>query len=102
MLTQRGNDVELHIYLTLLEAWASSFKNQLRYDYFPDAPLFLRTRGPAYLVWLCGGRIKHVNIKMNYLQELKESGYLHVVHKKNEGGNIIPDVGTKNLPIVEY
>ena len=39
---------------------------------------------------------------MNYLQELKEKGYLHVVHKKNEGGNIIPDVGTKNLPIGEY
>ena len=23
-------------------------------------------------------------------------------NKKNEGGNIIPDVGTKNLPIGEY
>tara|TARA_B100000780_G_scaffold239015_1_gene180618 strand:- start:385 stop:4227 length:3843 start_codon:yes stop_codon:yes gene_type:complete len=52
--------------------------------------------------WSCGGRIKHVDIKMNYLRELKENGYLHVVHKKNEGGNIIPDVGTKNLPIGEY
>ena len=45
---------------------------------------------------------KHVDIKMSYLQELKENGYLHVVHKKNEEGNIIPDIGTKNLPIGEY
>ena len=51
--------------------------------------------------WSCGGRIKHVDIKMSYLQELKENGYLYVVHKKNEGGTIIPDVGTKNLPIGE-
>ena len=52
--------------------------------------------------WSWGGRVKDVDIKMSYLQELKENGYLHVVHKKNKGGNIIPDVGTKNLPIGEY
>ena len=52
--------------------------------------------------WSCGGRIKHANIKMNYLRELKEKGYIHVIHKKNEGRNIIPDAGTKNLPVEEY
>ena len=52
--------------------------------------------------WSCGGRIKHANIKMNYLRELQETGYIPVIHKKNEGGNIIPDAGTKNLPIGEY
>ena len=39
--------------------------------------------------WSWGGRVKDVDIKMSYLQELKENGYLHVVHKKNKGGNII-------------
>ena len=39
---------------------------------------------------------------MNYLRELQETGYIPVIHKKNEGGNIIPDAGTKNLPVGEY
>ena len=53
--------------------------------------------------WSVIGQVKHIDIKMkNYLQELKEKGYLHVVHKKNKGGNIIFDVGTNNLPIGEY
>ena len=35
-----------------------------------------------------------MGVKHNFLRELKELGYLHVL--KKSGDDIIPDIGTKN------
>ena len=54
-------------------------------------------RGAADLAnnWSVGGRTRHMDVKQNYLRELKENGFLLVKHKKGE--EITPDIGTKNL-----
>ena len=50
--------------------------------------------------WSVGGRTRHVDVKQNYLRELKERGFIHVMHKS--GKEIIPDVGTKNVPVEDF
>ena len=47
-----------------------------------------------------GGCTRHVDVKQNYLCELKEQGFLHIKHKK--GTKIIADVRTKNLSVQDY
>ena len=36
-----------------------------------------------------------IDVKQNYLRELKENGFIRVKHKSGE--EITPDIGTKNL-----
>ena len=37
-----------------------------------------------------------MDVKQNYLRELKENGLIQVLHKRGE--EITPDIGTKGLP----
>ena len=50
--------------------------------------------------WSVGGRTRHVDVKQNYLRELKERGFIHVMHKS--GKERIPVVGTKNVPVEDF
>ena len=50
--------------------------------------------------WSVGGRTRHMDVKQNYLRELKENGFIHCLHKS--GKHIRPDIGTKNLSIQPY
>ena len=50
--------------------------------------------------WSIGGHDRHLDVKQNYLCELKERGFIHCLHK--DGKTIIPDINTKNLAIQSY
>ena len=45
--------------------------------------------------WSVGGRTRHVDVKQNYLQELKENGFLRVEWRHGEV--MTPDILTKNV-----
>ena len=64
--------------------------------------LWVDNTGVAGLVnnWLIGGCTRHVDVKQNYLQKLKEREFVHVKRKK--GTEVIPDVRTKNLSATDY
>jgi hypothetical protein len=47
-----------------------------------------------------GGRTRHVGIRLNFLRELKEKGFMEVDWINLE--NNVADIFTKNLPIVLY
>ena len=59
--------------------------------------LFVDNQGAVNLAndWSVGGRTRHMDVKQNYLRELKENGFIIVKHKK--GDQITPDIGTKNI-----
>ena len=46
--------------------------------------------------WSVGGRTRHVDIKQNFLRELKGNGFLRV--EWMSGDDLTPDMHTKNLP----
>ena len=46
--------------------------------------------------WSVGGRTRHVDIKQNFLRELKSNGFLRV--EWMSGDDLTPDTHTKNLP----
>ena len=46
--------------------------------------------------WSVGGRTRHVDIKQNFLRELKANGFLRV--EWMSGDDLTPDTHTKNLP----
>ena len=50
--------------------------------------------------WSIGACPRHMDVKQNYLNELKERSYLHVKNKK--GMEIIPDIRTKHLGVSDY
>jgi hypothetical protein len=50
--------------------------------------------------WSVGGRTRHVDVKQNYLRELKEGGFLRVIHRS--GTEITPDVSTKNTDLNQH
>ena len=50
--------------------------------------------------WSVGGRTRHVEVKQNFLRELKDKGFLLVMWKS--GLEINPDMHTKNLPKGPY
>ena len=64
--------------------------------------LYVNNTGTVGLAnnWSVGGQTRHVDVKQNYLRELKERGFIHVKHKS--GKDLIPDVGTKNVPVEEF
>ena len=64
--------------------------------------LFVDNMGAVGLAnnWSVSGRTRHVDVKQNYLRELKERGFIHVKHKS--GKDLIPDVGTKNVPVEDF
>ena len=50
--------------------------------------------------WSIGGRTRHLDIKQNYLRELKECGFIHCLHK--DGKTVILDINAKILVIQPY
>ena len=46
--------------------------------------------------WSVGGRTRHMDVKQNFLRELKAAGFIEV--KWRSGDEMIPDMHTKNLP----
>ena len=46
--------------------------------------------------WSVGGRTRHMDVKQNFLRELKSNGFLRVEWKS--GDNMTPDMHTKNVP----
>ena len=64
--------------------------------------LYVDNQGAVQLAnnWSVGGQTRHVGTKTNYLQSLKEMGFLIVLSKK--GTELIPDIGTKNVTKKEY
>ena len=50
--------------------------------------------------WSIGGQTRHMDVKQNYLRELKECGFICCLYK--EGTKILPDINTKNLAIQPY
>jgi hypothetical protein len=61
--------------------------------------LYVDNQGTVDLAnnWSVGGRTRHVDVKQNYLRELKERGFLRVIHKS--GLEITPDISTKNTDL---
>jgi hypothetical protein len=50
--------------------------------------------------WSVGGRTRHIGVRLNYLQELKEKGVIKNIWislKEN-----VADILTKNLPLIDY
>ena len=45
--------------------------------------------------WSVGGRTRHVDVKQNYLRELKENGFIRVEWRSGE--EMTPDIHTKNV-----
>lgn len=66
--------------------------------------LYVDNKGAVDLAnnWSVGGRTRHMDVKQNYLRELKEAGFLIV--KWKSGDELTPDIGTKNTQgaIFEY
>ena len=50
--------------------------------------------------WSVGRRIRHINIKQNFLRKLKANGFLRV--EWMSGQNITPDMHTKNVPKILF
>ena len=50
--------------------------------------------------WLVGGRTRHVDIKQNFLRELKANGFLRV--EWMSGTDLTPDMHTKNVPKILF
>ena len=50
--------------------------------------------------WSVGGRTRHVDIKQNFLRELKANGFLRV--KWMSGADLTPDMHTKNVPKILF
>jgi hypothetical protein len=46
--------------------------------------------------WSVGGRTRHMDVKQNYLRELKDNNYLRVQWQSGE--DLTPDMHTKNVP----
>jgi hypothetical protein len=59
--------------------------------------LFCDNKGTVDLAnnWSVGGRTRHVDVKQNFLQELKANGFLRV--KWMSGKDLTPDMHTKNI-----
>ena len=64
--------------------------------------LYVDNKGAVDLAnnWSVGGRTRHIGVKQSYLRELKETGYLQVLHKP--GKDLVTDSGTKNVGTVEF
>ena len=64
--------------------------------------LYCDNMGAVHLAnnWTIGGRTWHVLVKINYLRELKEQGFIHVKHKS--GTLVKADQGIKNLGVVDF
>jgi len=64
--------------------------------------LYCDNMGAVHLAnnWTIGGRTRHVCVKINYLRELKEQGFIHMKHKS--GTLVKADQGTKNLGVVDF
>ena len=45
--------------------------------------------------WSVGGRTRHMDVKQNFLRELKENGFILV--KWRSGEDMTPDMHTKNV-----
>ena len=60
--------------------------------------LFCDNKGRVDLAnnWSVGGRTRHVDVKQNFLRELKANGFLRV--KWMSGKDLTPDMHTKNVP----
>ena len=60
--------------------------------------LYCNNSGAVQLAnnWSVGGRTWHVDIKQDFLQELKANGFLRV--EWMSGNNLTPDMHTKNVP----
>jgi hypothetical protein len=50
--------------------------------------------------WSIGGHTRHVGVRLNYLRELKEKGFIEVNWIRSE--DKVADILTKNLPIAVY
>ena len=50
--------------------------------------------------WSVGGRTRHMDVKQNFLRELKAAGFIRVEWKSGE--DMTPDMHTKNLPKVLF
>ena len=46
--------------------------------------------------WSVGGRTRHIDVKQNFLRELKSNGFIRVEWKTGE--DMTPDMHTKNVP----
>ena len=59
--------------------------------------LYCNNNGAVQLAnnWLARGRTHHVDIKQNFLQELKANGFLRV--EWMSGTDLTPDMHTKNV-----
>jgi hypothetical protein len=64
--------------------------------------LYIDNQGTVDLAnnWSVGGRTRHVDVKQNYLRELKEKGFIRVLHRS--GKEITPDVSTKNTDLNQH
>jgi hypothetical protein len=64
--------------------------------------LYIDNQGTVDLAnnWSVGGRTRHVDVKQNYLRELKERGFIRVLHRA--GTEITPDISTKNTDLNQH
>ena len=64
--------------------------------------LYIDNQGTVDLAnnWSVGGRTRHVDVKQNYLRELKEKGFIRVLHRS--GTEITPDISTKNTDLNQW
>jgi hypothetical protein len=64
--------------------------------------LYVDNQGTVDLAnnWSVGGRTRHVDVKQNYLRELKEKGFIRVLHRS--GTEITPDISTKNVDLNQH
>jgi hypothetical protein len=64
--------------------------------------LYIDSQGTVDLAnnWSVGGRTRHVDVKQNYLCELKEKGFIRVLHRS--GKEITLDVSTKNTDLNQH
>ena len=97
---------EAELYAATLTAQDMMFVHHIlvNMDLKVELPMILQcdNKGAVDLAnnWSVGGRTRHMDVKQNFLRELKAAGFIRVEWKSGE--DMTPDMHTKNLPKVLF